>query len=297
MPNYSCGPIRTHHGIRDASAAVTYRRGTTLFLVASDEDQQTTHLRLYDTEQDGPPVREFALPHDFLSVDPQNPEIDLEGATWMGSRIYWIASHSRTRDGEYRPSRHRLFATELRKGVPTPVGRVYKTLVQDLGLDIETPAAPKEGGLSIEGLSATGEPGELIIGVRSPLIVDKAILITLRNADEVIYPGVEPEFGTPILLDLGGNGIRSIDYWPERDLYLIIAGPATKTGEDFRLYLWSGSRVEDLNFDFAGLGLGPGVSAEGLLIEPASETVYLFFDEGNRKSPEDFFRSVSIHGL
>jgi len=297
MPKYTCGPIRTHHGVRDASAAVTYRLGTTLFLVASDEDQETTHLRLYDTERDGPPVREFALPHDFLSVDPKNPEIDLEAATWMGSRMYWIGSHSRSKDGEYRSSRHRLFATELRKGVPTPVGRVYKTLVQDLGLDIDVLAPPKLGGLSIEGLTATRESGELLIGVRSPLISDKAILIPLRNADEVVNPGVEAEFGTPILLDLGGHGIRSIDYWPQRDLYLIVAGPATKSAENFRLYLWGGSRVEDLKFDFAGLGLGPGVSTEGLMIEPASETVYLFFDEGNRKSSGDFFRSVSIHGL
>jgi hypothetical protein len=276
---------------------VTYRRGTALFLVASDEDQDVTRLRLYDANRDGPPKGEFALSTKFLGVDANNPEIDLEGAAWMGSCIYWIGSHSRSRSGDYRSSRHRLFATRLTKGTPTPVGRVYRTLVQDLNFDIDLPAAPKQGGLSIEGLCATSEPGELLIGLRSPLVEKKAILIPIRNADEVIDPGVEPEFGKPLVLDLGGSGIRSIDYWPERDLYLIIAGPATKHARDFRLYSWSGSRLEDLNFDFAGLGFGPGVSPEALLIEPVSQTVFVFFDEGSRKSPGDFFRSISIHGL
>src|SRR5688500_15093207 len=118
MPKYRCGPIRTHNGVRDASAAVTYRPGTTLFLVANDEDQDRTYLRLYDAGKDGGPVREFELPNDFLGVDPKRPEIDLEAAAPIGSRVYWIGSHSRSKDGEYCPSRHRLFATELRKGVP-----------------------------------------------------------------------------------------------------------------------------------------------------------------------------------
>lgn len=298
MPKYTCGPVRTHRGVRDCSAAVTYRPGTTLFLAASDEDQATTRLRLFDADQDGPPIRDFKLSKDFLSVDPKNPEIDLEAATWLGSRIYWIGSHSRSAEGEYRSSRHRLFATQLRKGVPAALGRAYRTLVHDLDLDIDAIESPKRGGLSIEGLCSTAEPGELLIGVRSPLIQDSALLIPISNVDELVDPGIEPEFGTPILLDLGGRGIRSIDYWPARDCYLIIAGPATKQKQrDFRLYLWSGARVEDLDFDFSGLGFGQGVSPEGLMIEPASETVFLFFDESNRKSPGDFFRSISLQGL
>jgi hypothetical protein len=293
MARYRTGPLRRHDGIRDASASVGYRRGTSLFLVASDEDKERTLLRLYDATQDGGPIREFEVPNDFLDVDEDYPEVDLEGAACVGSRVYWIGSHSRNKDGEYRSSRHRLFATEMRKGVPAPVGRPYKTLVQDLGLDIDARRAPKEGGLSIEGLCATHEPGKLLIGLRSPLIEGKAMLIPLRNADEVIEPGVEPEFGTPVLLDLGGLGIRSIDYWSERDTYLIIAGPASKSTEEFRLYSWSGSKVTDVEFDFPSDGVAP----EALLIDGASETVYMLFDEGNRKSEGNYFRSMAIYGL
>jgi hypothetical protein len=293
MARYRTGPVRRHDGIRDASAAVGYKRGTSLFLVASDEDRERTFLRLYDATQDGGPVREFEVPPDFLAVDEDHPEVDLEGAACVGSRIYWIGSHSRNKEGEYRSSRHRLFATHLNKGVPVPVGRPYKTLVQDLGLDIDQRRPPKEGGLSIEGLCTTREPGELLIGLRSPLIEDKAMLIPLRNADEVIDPGVEPEFGTPILLDLGGLGVRSIDYWSERDTYLIIAGAASKTVEEFRLISWSGSNVTDLEFEFFLDGAAP----EALLIDEATETVYMLFDEGNRKSEGNYFRSVAIYGL
>jgi Protein of unknown function (DUF3616) len=295
MPRYRCGPIRTHEGVRDASGAVAYRSGTSLFLVASDEDKERTKLRLYDAGQDGKPVREFDLSQDFLAADPKHAELDLEAAACTGKRIFWIGSHSRSKDGEYRSSRHRLFATELKKGIPTPIGRPYRTLLQDLGLDIDAPVPPKEGGVSIEGLASSPVPGELMIGFRSPLIDGKALIVTLRNADEVVQPGIEPEFGTPTLLDLGGLGIRSIDYWPERDTYILIAGPVSKGSDEFRLYRWRGSKLEDLQFDFSGIE--SGVSPEGLLIEPASETVYVFFDEGNRKSSGDFFRSISVHGL
>jgi hypothetical protein len=293
MARYRTGPVRRHDGIRDASAAVGYKRGTSLFLVASDEDKERTFLRLYDATQDGGPVREFEVPSDFLAVDQDHPEVDLEGAACLGSRIYWIGSHSRNKEGKYRSSRHRLFATEMKKGVPVPVGRAYKTLVQDLGLDIDQRRPPKEGGLSIEGLCATREPGELLIGFRSPLNQGKAILIPLRNAEEVIDPGVEPEFGTPILLDLAGLGIRSIDYWSERDTHLIIAGPASKSTEGFRLYSWSGSNLTDLEFEFSLDEAAP----EALLIDGASETVYMLFDEGNRQSEGNYFRSMAIYGL
>lgn len=296
MPPLRFGPVRVHYGVRDASAAVSYRPGTTLFLVASDEDKERTLLRLYDADADGGPVREFPLDPGFLAPDPKRPEIDLEASACLGSRTYWIGSHSRSKEGGYRASRHRLFATELRKGVPTPVGRPYRTLVQDIGLDIDPPLPPKEGGISIEGLSASAHPGELLIAFRSPLIEGKALIIPFTNADEAISPGVEAEFGTPVLLDLGGLGIRSIDYWAERDCYLMLAGPVGG-GREFRLFRWSGAQVEDLNLDIADLGLGEGPAPEGLLIEPASETVYIFFDEGNRKSQEEFFRSVAVHGL
>lgn len=307
------GPLKTHLGVCDASAAVSIQAGTTLFVVADDEDQERTRLRVYDAAQDGPPVREHVLDVHALAPDPKEPEIDLEGAAWLGDRIFWTGSHSRSRKGKKRPSRHRLFATVVRDGVPEIAGTPYCNLVEDvareLRLDIDPAASPKQGGLSIEGLSAGSEPGMLWIGLRSPLLDGKSLLIPLLNADRVVDDQAAARFGDPVLLDLGGLGVRSIDYWPDRRSYLILAGPSGEGKGAFGLMRWSGpisSHPETLDaVDFGSLGVDAGAAPEALLVEPQSGCVYILFDEGNRStggvkckdSSEQSFRSISITGL
>ena len=146
-------PPKVHRGVCDASAAVFLPDGSTRFLVADDEDQKDTAIRLYDAEQDGGPVAEFRLSNKILEPDPKEPEIDLEGSAWSGNRIFWIGSHSRSRKGKYRSSRHRLFATELHDGRPVVVGKPYCTLVRDLSAQLAVSSAdpmsvPKFGRVS-----------------------------------------------------------------------------------------------------------------------------------------------------
>ena len=51
-----------------------------------------------------------------------------------------------------------------------------------------------------------------------------------------------PIFGKPILMDLTGLGIRSIEYSPFHKTFFIIAG-AFNDNPKFALYRWSGKRV------------------------------------------------------
>jgi hypothetical protein len=98
--------------------------------------------------------------------------------------------------------------------------------------------APKEeGGLNIEGLTATPN-GELLIGFRNPIPGGKALILPLTNPLDLIQkPETEVNaiFGEPIELDLGGLGIRSIEYWQVYQVYLIIAG-AYDGSDQFALY-------------------------------------------------------------
>jgi hypothetical protein len=298
------GQVRTHEGVCDASAAV-FLHGSTHFLVANDEDQDRTILREYDAEGDGPPVREFVLDPKLLKPDKDDPEIDLEGSAWMNGRIWWIGSHSRSKKAKKRESRHRLFATELRDGVPVIVGEPYCNLIKDLGkflgLTLDTKDSPKEGGVSIEGLSASPQSGELLIGFRSPLLDGRALIASLRNPQAVIDGSAEPCFGKPVMLDLGGLGLRSIDYWPDRRQFLLVAGSAGDGDEEPRLLRWDGEgKPQEIDMDLSAAG-----APEGLCIEERSGTVYLLFDEGNTKSDgvkckdseRKQFRSVSLRGL
>ncbi len=101
----------------------------------------------------------------------------------MGNVLFIIGSHSTSRTGEYRPSRHRLMAIQFKLDASNkvdiyPVGEIYTHLIDDLQqdarfkpyrLDKAAKIPPKAiGGLSIEGLAATPDNG-LLIGFRNPL--------------------------------------------------------------------------------------------------------------------------------
>jgi len=273
-----------HSDMCDASASVAV--GSTMFVVANDEDNV---LRVYLRDQPGKPMRTFDMAP-FLKPGPDYPEADIEGATRIGNRIYWISSHATNKDGKPRPSRHRLFATEVKvtgdKVTLTPAGTPYKNLVKDLG---ETPGLkdfklgeaakiPPEavGGLNIEGLAATPQ-GKLLIAFRNPIPDGKALLVPLENPQEVVA-GKAAKLGKPILLFLDGRGIRDIAYFDTWGSYLIIAGPYGDNG-DFKLYRWSGAASANpepvKGLDFKDL------HPEALTIYPGEKTkIQILSDDG-----------------
>jgi hypothetical protein len=232
-------PVR-YRGLCDASAAAALDERH--FVVAGDEDNR---LRIY---RRGEPqaVGEVAL--DAYLGAGRGAEADLEGAARIGARIYWIASLSRNAKARPRPDRQRFFATEIVPGDPPrvqPVGQPQRRLLGDLiaapGLQAWSLAeaaqrAPEAaGGLNIEGL-AEGPDGALLIGFRNPLREGRALLVPLRNPEELLR-GEAARFGEPIALDLGGRGVRSIERIA--DAFVIVAGPVADAG-DFALYRWSG---------------------------------------------------------
>ena len=232
-----------YFGMCDASAAVAI--SPNLFVVACDEDNV---LRLYRADRPGGPVKEFDC-NDFLELRGQSLEADLEGGARIGNRAFWIGSHGRNIIGKERLNRHRFFATDIvvKDGDVnlTPVGKPCQSLLEDLLADsrfvqfhLEEAArhTPKErGALNIEGLSATAE-GHLLVGFRNPIPEGKALIIPLLNPNEVVE-GSRARFGSAILLDLGGLGVRDIAWY--EGTYVIIAG-SYHGGRHFRLYRWAG---------------------------------------------------------
>lgn len=230
-------------GTCDASAALGLSRD--LFVVANDEDNV---LRFYRFSQPGPPVQSFDL-KPLLTTKRKAPETDLEGAARLGEKVFFISSHGRNSTGKPAPARHRFFALSLTEtnGVTTvrAAGQAYTNLVADLARDEKYRAfeladaaglAPKApGGFNIEALAATPE-GTLLIGFRSPIPRSRALIATLRNPNAVIS-GQPAEFGDPILLNLGGLGLR--DICTTTNGYYLLAGPADGDVES-QLYFWNG---------------------------------------------------------
>lgn len=259
--------ILTFYGASDASAAVALN--DPWFVVADDENNI---LRVYDRQKPGLPVLTYDL-SDYVQTDPDSPETDIEGATRVGNRIYWITSHSRNKDGKMRPSRYRFFALDFVLQPDsvsfTPVGKPCTTLIQQLladpavrplGLDSATrlddnlskkereKLAPKEQGLNIEALAASPDGKTLYIGFRNPRPAHPvsgrpmAIMIPLANPDAILLRDDPARFEPPLLWDLKGLGIRGMEFSPILKSFFIIPGhPDSKSS--FELYHWSGDRA------------------------------------------------------
>lgn len=302
---------RYFHEACDASAAV--RLGTsTQFATASDEDNV---LRIYDRRVPGAPLSQVDVTTFLAPDDPDEPEADLEGGAQVGDRVYWVGSHGRSRKGKDRRIRQRLFATTVqrRDGVFTlvPVGRPYSGLLRDLAgapslrrfaLASAAMRKPQEaGGLNVEGLAASPD-GTLLVGFRNPVPAGRALIVRVGNASRLIDGEDESAHLTLAgHLDLGGRGIRALEFVPSLGSYLVVAG-AVDDLRSFALYRWGGGRDEEA-VELATEGLN-AINPEELLVigdEPGGLRVDLLSDDGGggagackvRPVSERRFRSTS----
>ena len=332
-PAAGAGTIVTYRGMCEPSGAVALPRGSFggHFAVANDEDNI---LRVYaGGGGEALPVATLDL-KDFLGVDAAaNDDLraDLEGGAWLGDRIFWLGSHSRSAGGRLRTSRRQLFATSLRG----EVGSAGVTLVPQGAPVSLLPAmrdragfgvaiggdgrrqhlAPNVAGFNLEGLAAGMDGLSLVVGLRGPLLNGRATLVPIENPNEAIG-GAALRTGEPLLLNLHGRGVRSLEYVESRRSYLIVAGPPTDAdpgypdGPPFRLYTWSGARGEDAR----PLGTADGemrrlaeaqFTPEAMIVEASGDRIQLLSDDGDRlqagspcsKVPSDSsreFRSVIL---
>jgi hypothetical protein len=277
----AAGPQRlvVFEGACDASGAVTL--GGSRILVADDEDNV---LRVYDARRGGAPLASADVSAGLaLPAGKRAPEADIEAATRVGSLALWLTSHGNRKSGKRDPSRFRFFATTRpRDGAPALVGRPYDSLAEDLlaapqlaalGLEEALRRAPDAGGVNIEGMTAAPDGASVVLGFRSPTPGGRALVVPLLNPTEVIR-GARGRFGAPVLLDLGGLGIRAISWW--RGRYLLVAGGLAGEARS-RLFTWSG-REEDPPAA-AAIDL-EGLNPEAFASDPGADEVLLLSDDG-----------------
>jgi hypothetical protein len=283
-------------GSADASAAVAL--DSERFILADDEDNI---LRTYNWTLPGSEPNCQTDISAAIGFDPKHPEADIEGATWFKNRIFWITSHGRNKDGAYRPGRCRFFATRITPDGAAIVDGVYADLINDLiaydkqyklGLQAaigmagdrvnpkkESNLAPKKGGLNIEGLCTTADGSRMFIGFRNPRPNNMALIIPLTNPEAVVLKGPKPLFQPPILIDLDGLGIRSIEYASDLKKYLIIAG-SHEGGSDApvsHLYTY-----DPENQKTHKLATFSDITPEAIFQFPNSNEINLLSDDGTR---------------
>jgi hypothetical protein len=304
-------------GISNPSGAVALNKN--LLVIADDEDNL---LRIYDKNIVEKPLQTIQLSSVFKNLikDGEDLEIDLESGAEIDGNYFWIGSHSSSRTGKTRPSRHRLFALEIKPGAKgkftaSAVGGIYTTLISDLkhdsrfddwNLDEAFKNQSKAiNGLSIEGLAATKNKG-LLIGFRNPLVGGKikndrlvngqALVVELLNPFGVIH-GENAHFADPIQLDLDGLGVREITR-RKNNKYLIVAGPyhenietEAHSIEKTRLYKWSKKSGKIKALKKVDLG---NLNIEAAVFYPENfDQVQLLSDDG-KLTDINAFRSIEI---
>lgn len=259
------------------------------FLVIEDEKQHALSLLRIS----GGHVAHIALSAPFWSWgdgDFWNLD-DLEGVTTdSAGNIYAITSHSRDSDGDTQKSRERLVRFRI-EGDSVVDPRVFGNLKRDLMAahpELAASAAIRnvksEGGLNIEALEMSPDQRQLLIGFRSPLLDERAIIASIENPGAIFDTDERPRIGARLTtLDLDGNGIRGISWVPSLAGYLIIAGPVTRDKVKFQLWFWrGGSGDHPRRVTVAGLsGFEHAEGVSPAVIE-GRQCIIIVSDDGNR---------------
>lgn len=306
---------RFHTGMSDASAA--HAIDNQYMWVADDENQT---IKLYDRTRSGAPILKSNFDN-YLGLTDFYPdgsprEVDIEGLTAVGNRIYWIGAHSFSLEAEVRPNRGRIFATDISGSgtnmTLTYAGR-YEFLLDDLvywdennlhgkganyfGLRASTqegvdPKAPDGSGFNIEGLSmAPGSSTTAYVAFRAPIVPatnrNYALIIPILNLPSLAGTNLPPGsalIGEPVQLDLYGRGIRTLEGSPAG--FVLVGGPsASRTNQypvDFRLYKWTGNPLDQPQQLSPSLA---GMNVEAIVEVPpapwtANTTVQVLSDNG-----------------
>ena len=284
--------VTTYVGMCDASAAVELRPG--IFVVANDEDNV---LRAYGMGG-GPPMATSASLSIALGAAPDgnaHREVDIEGAAFLGPDVVWVGSYGNSKKGKARPSRHRFFGTRLAiqggsvkaplvaaydAGLLASLARSDDVRLVPFGLTAAPGVPPKAvGGMNIEGLAAAPN-GDVLVAFRNPTHpkTGAALVVRLSNPRDLIAGNGSPEIVDVAALDLGGLGIRSMEYLPRKGTFFVLAGPRA-SGGPFRLYEWSGGSSDPPTELPVLSNLLAGFSPEALFAT-STGAVYLLSDDG-----------------
>jgi len=276
-------------GVYEPSAIVQLPDGR--FLVVEDEKEHPFSLFSLDLEgrvAERTPVEQglFDFNDRFWKLD------DLEGlALGASGEIYAITSQSLDGQGERKKSREKLVRFRI-EGDRVVDPRLAKGLKDSLLAAHPVLAASAVigdvkggGGFNVEALDFTADGQRLLVGFRSPLLDNRAIVACVENPQGIFENDEVPRVAPVLLtLDLQGHGIRGMSWVPGLAGHLVISGPVSGEGGQFRLWFWKGAATDPAR-SVTVPGMTDLAHAEG--VSPAvidgRPRIVLVSDEGRRK--------------
>lgn len=288
MTMNSTPEFHTLTGIYEPSAIQQLPDGR--FLVLEDEKEHP--FSLVTIGPDGTVASTPLRPGPQESAEAFRKLNDLEGiALDRAGHIYAITSHSRDGDGDEKASRERLlrFRIEGDRAAAPKVSNALKPALLAAHPVLAAAAGIRDvkagGGLNIEALDLSPDAQRLLIGFRSPLLGKRALVACVENPAAIFDSGEAPRITARLeTLNLSGNGIRGMSWFPCLDGYLLIGGPVAREPVQFQLWFWSGHPGAPAR-RVTVPGLAGLERAEGICpaVIDSRQQIVVVSDDGNRK--------------
>jgi pSer/pThr/pTyr-binding forkhead associated (FHA) protein len=224
-------------GVFEASGA-TYVPGRNGVLIVDDgRPGEVLWMQLDESGSEVGQVKPIPL---GVSVD------DPEAITSDGNYFYIIGSQSRSSAGEQNALvRFAFDATSQIVQKAEAMINLRDFLIANVPELKDADKKENEGGLNIEGISWDFKRGRWLLGLRSPLANGSALVVAIKlknPAGAFSVDNLELAEPNAIPLKMGGLGIRDIQYDPEVNSFLLIAGaPEHHEKPQFALWEWTGS--------------------------------------------------------
>lgn len=214
---------------------------------------------------------------------------DLEGITEGGKRdLFLITSHSATKKDKRSKSREQLLKVEIRgqhishlQVVDDLLPYIQKQLQESLNLSKD-----EIDDINIEGIAYKHVEETLLIGLRTPLYQDRALMLSLLNPYDLFGKKRQPKFDPKIIsLDLEGGGIRAIAYDKIHDQYYFAGESQNKKGKlRSRIWVWD-SKMNNKPARVEWAKMKGLKNIEGIAIVQYEGLPYLLYvcDDGDRK--------------
>ncbi len=217
------------------------------------EDEPSRALSIVELHPDGSISEDASLDNRLLRSFHRKLN-DLEGlAMSPDGYVYAITSHSRTKKGKRKKAREQILRFKIRGNDVIDIG-VYTGLTDQLIKSGVLKNVLKNSvnknisfhSINIEAFNFDKEGEKLLLGFREPLIDGKSMIVEIENPVDIFEHGAQPKFSKDvILLDLHGGGIRSLDYDPVLNVYLMVNEVRGEDGKKHsQLWSWTG-KIED----------------------------------------------------
>lgn len=169
---------------------------------------------------------------------------DAEGMTSDGAYIYMVGSQSKRSGFDGDGLVRFRFDAATRAVTDTESARGLKAWLAANVAELRgTERRIGDEVLNIEGLAWDPEGKRLLLGLRAPVLDGRALVVPVKLADatQPLSAANLRADGPAIRLDLGGAGLRGIEYDAESKRFVLITGASLDAeNRDFEIRAWDG---------------------------------------------------------